>query len=59
MIETNKTFHDFKWIETQKLTETEMDQLATDYGLTDEMLTYVTDRMKVPTLSMTMMIQTS
>jgi len=48
MIETNKTFHDFKWIETQKLTETEMDQLATDYGLTDEMLTYVTDRDESP-----------
>ncbi|GAK47029.1 Mg2 transporter protein CorA family protein [Secundilactobacillus oryzae JCM 18671] len=48
MIRTDKSFNDFNWVETEALTDEERTALAEQYGLTEEMITYVTDKDESP-----------
>ncbi|PIO84139.1 magnesium transporter CorA [Loigolactobacillus backii] len=48
MINAANTLNNYKWIETEKLTAPECVKLKQQYGLTDEMITYVTDKDENP-----------
>ncbi|MFD0896505.1 magnesium transporter CorA family protein [Loigolactobacillus binensis] len=48
MIHSKITTADYSWIRTERLTPTECTQLQQDYGLTAEMITYVTDKDESP-----------
>ncbi|GAX01749.1 magnesium transporter CorA family protein [Secundilactobacillus silagei] len=44
MIKPTKHLNGFDWVETTALTETEERTLMADYGITDDIITYVTDK---------------
>lgn len=44
MIEPAKHLNNFDWVETTALTETEQQTLMDDYGITDDIISYVTDK---------------
>lgn len=44
MIKPIKHLTGFDWVETYSLTETEQQTLMDDYGITDDIITYVTDK---------------